>query len=74
MARKARFYKASAHDADMGDQLSWHRLRRDALAAVEAAKELPGYVGPSGVEPVTIELSTDGVIAWLNLNFTSDNG
>lgn len=69
MPKHARFWRADWWEKDMGHRVSWHRLKREALAA---AAQGDGS-GPSDVQPVVIHLSTDSLLRWLNVYFMSDN-
>jgi hypothetical protein len=53
--------------------VSWHRLRRDALTAQTKARQ-ERNCEPTRIGKVQMELSTDGIIYWVNQNFATDNG
>ena len=78
-----RIYKASWQSASEGHCQSWHPSKRAATKAIAAARResstAPGSWDETPndcfrVELVDIPINKAGLIAWLNNNFTTDNG
>jgi len=71
-----RIYRAQFFDRDMGARLAWFSNAKDAgkhLRDQQRARIDPAS-GPEGVTPVDIPAGKQGLLNWLNANFTSDNG
>lgn len=68
------FYKAQVYDADQGAILSWHASEAKAKKWVKENGHGKNAQGPEGVKQEVIEGGKAGLLAWLNNNFTRDNG
>lgn len=71
-----RIYRVDFYDVNLGACVSWQGNRRAAQAELRSLQRERGEPasGPEGISAVEIPTSKAGLLAWLNRNFTSDNG
>lgn len=73
---KVFWQQASRGDGDDGRMLSWQpsmRAAKSRLAELRRNGDVHAS-GPHGIEPVCITPTKSGLLGWLNVAFTSDNG
>lgn len=70
------YYEASAEHGDDGTALFWASSKRGCEQEL-AQRRRDGRVadsGPISVTPFDIEPTRAGILQWLNVNFTTNNG
>lgn len=68
-------WKISYHTAHDGLQLAWCSSHREARVKRREFMQAHGpAMGPDTVEAVIIHTNKAGLLAWLNINFNTDNG
>jgi hypothetical protein len=68
-------YKFTYTHPDLAHVVEWYGTKREAEAALMAFKEEEGTEQElAEIEKVDIPTDKKGLLAWLNLYFTSDNG
>lgn len=68
-----KLWRATTRDPHEGTVYAWARSARDAAKAKQQMQQ-NGFQNPIGLEPVEIPTTKAGLVEWLNLNFTTDNG
>lgn len=66
-----RLYRVSYYDKDHGSMLRWAAHKYQALLR---RSDLTDNLDACTIEEIQIPSGKDALVAWLNENFTSDNG
>ena len=70
-----RLYKATTWHKDDGNLVSWHAKKREAREAILDRAKSDDYIGPCFIETFyEVTVSVEGLLRFLNSNFTTDNG
>jgi hypothetical protein len=70
-----RLYQLAVSRADTGTSLSWHSSKEAASKALTQIVKEEGIDRDAGlILPTEITPTREGLLKWLNVHFTTDNG